>query len=268
MSDLTAQKRPLTKPELGAFRVPRPAVEAPQEDRSVFAAKPPDPDITGVRRASLALEDRVSTVVKHEPIALTNVISNAPPGDDATRQYKVPPEVMERFLTSKSRKQASTDTLATPPVKVGPSAYEEGPFSNEPLPRMSAPRVPSDLMPITPADDHELADEVTVAGHVNDLQLDAMISSAPPANDGVHANVAAKVAARPAPDVLDRDSFARDSFTRDSELERETTALPNDETTAARQNPRASGLGTAQMILVAVLLVALGVLGGLSLRGF
>jgi hypothetical protein len=206
-------------------------------------------------------EDRASSVMSSPSTLPRQLLSDAPTHEDRTHQYRVPPEVLERFLQSKSRKGAPAAPASAVPDSINtrktappaPNAHEEGPFSNEPLPRMSSPRVPSDLFPITPVDDHELSDdEVTV--HAADPGLVAEAIANAEREESAIVNV------MPVPEHTE---------VRRADIDRETARpihQPTPETIAFPSPSRS--LDTLQMIVAAVLLVAVGVIAGLSLRGF
>jgi hypothetical protein len=263
LSDLTAQKRALTKPEPPSPRVPRPRMPdgTPRRDAAPRNGLSPDrdstaeADTTGVRLATkLSIEDRISSVLP-SAAALPKGSLDISVADDQTRQYKVPPDVLERFLTSKARKseravQATSNTTTAPPPN---TSHEEGPPTSAPLPRFSSPRVPSDLFPITASEDHELSDDATVNMPPIEIPLEArreptLLTSEPALTvDETRRRGRARqhrpvVIAHEEPIVAAPDSLQTPADTRRYE--------------------------NFQLLLASVLLIALGVLTGLSLRGF
>jgi hypothetical protein len=181
--------------------------------------------------------------------------------EDHTQQYRVPADVMERFLAAKESResvQRREEELRTPI-----NLCQEGPPSPEPLPRFSSPRVPTGMTPIMPVADHELAEELTT------LQLTP--SDLAPASVPEPANAAFAVSQR--------------RVERDSEWDRQTTALlrhaalashlPRPEASKAagpreitsitspkRSTPSSRRRNPTQMVLVGSLLMCLGTVVG------
>jgi hypothetical protein len=265
LSDLTAQKRALAKPEAPSPRVPRPRLPdtAPRRDAAPRNGFSPDresgaeADTTGVRLASkLSVEDRISSVMP-SAAALPKGSLDISFADDQTRQYKVPPDVLERFLTSKARKseravqqQATSNGTTAPPPN---TSHEEGPPTSAPLPRFSSPRVPSDLFPITASEDHELSDDATVNMPPMDIPLEARREPT-------------LLTSEPALTVDETRRRGRGRQPRPVVIaaEEPIVAAPDSLQTPA-DNRRYENF---QLLLASVLLIALGVLTGLSLRGF
>jgi hypothetical protein len=214
------------------------------------------PSFAPAAGAYTAPQGHTSGVVPN-PALRGNLGKAAPGQEEHTQQYRVPAEVMERYLATRENRDSFVqreEDLRTPI-----NLCQEGPPSPEPLPRFSSPRVPTDLTPISPVADHELVDELTTLALT---PSDMAPASAPEPSHLVFA---------PNPRKVERDS----------EWDRQTTALLKHAALASQlprsaavreagpreitsiTSPRRSSLSTrrknpTQLLLVGSLLVCLG----------
>jgi hypothetical protein len=266
LSDLTAQKRSLTKPEPVGPKAPRPRAPegtprrepAPRQELS-FAPKLDLLDVDNTTGVRLRHNPPPVPTAKRPGVAAPaqSAMPEMSATDDQTRQYKVPADVLERFLTSKARKSERAQSLQQATTTAPPpnTSHEEGPPTSAPLPRFSSPRVPSDLLPIIASEDHELSDDVTV--NLTPLEVPEEARREPTLLKREFV-VSYEAGPRNARSALTQPAFdAAHGMPEENTLDPVGPAAP-----AGRR------IENIQLILASVLLIALGILTGLSLGSF